>query len=322
VTGVVPGVDEGRGGAVSATAVSRRPGLGREIALLATLFVAYRLGRLAIAGHDDLAIANAWHVWDVERVLHLPDEETLQNWLLQWPDVLKAANWFYVTVHFPVTLAFLAWGWLRRPPEEYRWARRLIITLTAFAMVLHTAMPLAPPRMLSSLGFVDTMAVFGPSAYDGDAATVANQFAAMPSLHVGWALLVAVVVIRTARSRWRWAIIAHPVLTTLVVVVTANHYWADALVALLLLGFVLLITPRPDGVPPSRTWAVITRVLTRTAGWRRPQASETRKTGDEVGRSDPEDGSTVTAIESERARPSTRAVASPPRPRTPADSGL
>jgi hypothetical protein len=139
----------------------------REIALLGSLFIAYRLGRLAIAGHDDLALANAWHVWDVERVLHLPDEENLQSWLLQWPSVLKAANWFYVTVHFPVTLAFLAWGWLRRPPEEYRWARRLIITLTAFAMVLHTAMPLAPPRMLSSLGFVDTMAVFGPSAYDG-----------------------------------------------------------------------------------------------------------------------------------------------------------
>jgi hypothetical protein len=318
VTGVVPGVDEGRGGAVRATTVSRRPGLVREIALLATLFVAYRLGRLAIAGHDDLAIANAWHVWDVERVLHLPDEAALQSWLLQWPDVLKAANWFYVTVHFPVTLAFLAWGWLRRPPEEYRWARRLIITLTAFAMVLHTAMPLAPPRMLSSLGFVDTMSVFGPSAYDGNAATVANQFAAMPSLHVGWALLVAVVVIRTARSRWRWAIIAHPVLTTLVVVVTANHYWADALVALLLLGLVLLITPRPDGVPPSRTW----QWLTHAVGWRRAQASETRNTGDEVGRSDPEDGSTVTAIESAGVTPSTRAVTSPPRPRSPADSGL
>ncbi len=318
MTGVVPGVDEGRGGAVRATAVSRRPGLVREIALLVTLFVAYRLGRLAIAGHDDLAIANAWHVWDVERVLHLPDEESLQSWLLQWPDVLKAANWFYVTVHFPVTLAFLAWGWLRRPPEEYRWARRLIITLTAFAMVLHTAMPLAPPRMLSSLGFVDTMSVFGPSAYDGDAATVVNQFAAMPSLHVGWALLVAVVVIRTARSRWRWAIIAHPVLTTLVVVVTANHYWADGLVALLLLGFVLLITPRPDAVPPSRTW----QWLIHAAGWRPAQASETRNTGDEVGRSDPDDGSTVTAIESEGTTPSTRAVASPPRPRSPADSGL
>ena len=184
-----------------------RPNLVREIVLLAAVFLAYRLGRLAITGHDDLAIANAWHVWDVERVLHLPDEETLQDWVLQWPDVLKAANWYYVGVHFPLTLAFLAWGWLKRPPAEYRWARRLIITLTAFALVLHVAMPLAPPRMLSSLGFLDTMAVFGPSAYDGGAATVANQFAAMPSLHVGWSLLVALVVVRTARSRWRWLII-------------------------------------------------------------------------------------------------------------------
>ena len=66
---------------------------------------------------------NAWRVWDVERLLRLPDEETLQHWALQWPDLLKAANWYYVGVHFPLTAAFLAWGWLRRPPAEYRWAR-------------------------------------------------------------------------------------------------------------------------------------------------------------------------------------------------------
>ena len=98
------------------------------------------------------------------------------------------------------------------------------------------------------------MTVYGPSAYSGDAATVSNQFAAMPSLHVGWALLIAVVVIRTANSRWRWATIAHPVLTTLVVVITANHYWLDAVVAAVLLGLVMLITPRPDDIPPSRLW--------------------------------------------------------------------
>ena len=110
-------------------------------------------------------------------------------------------------------------------------------------------MPLAPPRMLPSLGFVDTMTVFGPSAYSGDAATVSNQFAAMPSLHVGWALLIAVVVIRTANSRWRWATIAHPVLTTLVVVVTANHYWIDAVVSALLLGLVDADHPAPGRHP-------------------------------------------------------------------------
>ena len=234
--------------------VSRRPRLIPEVLLLVGLFLVYRLGRLAITGHDDLAIANAWRVWDLERLLRFPDEETLQDWVLQWPGLAKAANWYYVAVHFPATLAFLAWGWLRRPPEEYRWARRLIITLTALALVLHIAMPLAPPRMLPSLGFVDTMTVYGPSAYSGDAATVSNQFAAMPSLHVGWALLIAVVVIRTANSRWRWATIGHPVLTTLVVVVTANHYWIDAVVSALLLGLVMLITPRPDVIPPSRLW--------------------------------------------------------------------
>ena len=286
----------------------------REIALLVGLFVVYRLGRLAITGHDDLAIANAWHVWDVERLLHLPDEETFQDWALQWPDLLKGANWFYVSVHFPVTLAFLVWGWLRRPPAEYRWARQLIITLTAFAMVLHMAMPLAPPRMLSSLGFLDTMAVFGPSAYDGDVATVANQFAAMPSLHVGWALLIAVVVVRTAHTRWRWLIIAHPVLTTLVVVVTANHYWIDAGVAALLLGLVLLVTPRPRC---RRFGRVADLAVADPAG--SAQAGLTRKTGSVVGWAEPAAGSTVTPTSSPGPRPVTTPVSSPPRPRTPAD---
>jgi hypothetical protein len=309
-------------GARARTREATRPGLVREIVLLAAVFLAYRLGRLAITGHDDLAIANAWHVWDVERFLHLPDEETLQDWVLQWPDLLKAANWYYVGVHFPLTLAFLAWGWLKRPPAEYRWARRLIITLTAFALVLHVAMPLAPPRMLSSLGFLDTMAVFGPSAYDGGAATVANQFAAMPSLHVGWSLLIALVVVRTARSRWRWLIVAHPVITTAVVVVTANHYWIDAVVAALLLGLVLLVTPRPDGVPPSRLWL---RLTGRDPGGHAPaavagaQAIVKRNTGSLVGWSEPEAGSTVTPTESPGAMPVTTPVSSPPRPRTPAD---
>jgi hypothetical protein len=321
----------GQGAPAGKTGVQRsasRPGLLREIILLVTLFVAYRLGRLAITGHDDLAIANAWRIWDVERLLRLPDEEMFQDWVLQWPDVLKAANWYYVVVHFPVTLAFLAWGWLRRPPEEYRWARRLIITLTAFAMLLHVAMPLAPPRMLSSLGFLDTMAAFGPSAYGGGAATVANQFAAMPSLHVGWALLIALVVVRTAKSKWRFVVIAHPVLTTLVVVVTANHYWVDAVVVALLLGLVLLVTPRPAAVPPSNLWL---RLTGRYPGARvepQPvpvpavepaQAMETRKTGSLVGWSEPEAGSTLTPTASSGPMPVTTPRTSPPRPRTPAD---
>jgi hypothetical protein len=235
---------------------SRRPPLVREVALVASLFLAYRLGRLAITGHDELAVTNAWWVWDIERTLRLPDEELFQQWALQWPDLLRAANWYYVGVHFPLTAAFLIWGWLRRPPEEYRYARRLLSLLTGLALVVHVVMPLAPPRMLSSLGFLDTMAVFGPSAYGDSSATIANQFAAMPSLHVGWALLLAIVVVQTARSRWRWIAVLHPFITVMVVVATANHYWVDAIAAALLLVIAIVVVPQPYGPSfLSRWWA-------------------------------------------------------------------
>ena len=108
------------GGAAGASARpdrhARRPKLVRELALIFALFLVYRVARVFIDGHDDLAMANAFRVWDVERMLWMPDEEMLQDWALQWPDLLKAANWYYVAVHFPATTAFLAYGWWRRPP--------------------------------------------------------------------------------------------------------------------------------------------------------------------------------------------------------------
>lgn len=294
-----------------AVAARRRPGLVREIALIAGLFLVYRAARLLITGHDRLALDNAWWVWSIERSLGLPDEELLQDWVLQWPDLLVAANWYYVAVHFPITAAFLAWGWWRRPPGEYRWARRLITILTALALVVHTAMPLAPPRMLRSLGFLDTMAVFGPSAYDGSAANLANQFAAMPSLHVGWALLIAVVVVRTTRTPWRWVSLVHPAITVAVVVATANHYWVDAIAAALLLGLAIAITPGIEGPAPAR------RLWRRLRAAR--QASGSCSTSSPVGASEPPAGSTVRPKESVGAMSVTSAATAPPRPRTPTD---
>jgi len=248
-----PAVAERREVAVEAARVRMaRPGVVREVLLITALFLLYRLARLAITGHDTLAMQNALRVLDVERILLLPDEESIQDWFLRWPDLLKLANWYYVGVHFPLTAFFLAWGWLRRPPAEYRWARRLLTVLTGLALVGHVLLPLAPPRMLDNLGFLDTMAAFGPTAYSNDTAGVANQFAAMPSLHVGWALLIALVVIRTTRTPWRFLVLAHPLVTLLVVVVTANHYWVDAVAAGVLLALAWAVTPDMNGSSPVR----------------------------------------------------------------------
>jgi hypothetical protein len=106
-----------------------------------------------------------------------------------------------------------------------------MVSLTGLALVGHMAFPLAPPRMMQ--GWVDTGALYGHSVYGpatGDGIT--NQFAAMPSLHVGWAFLISAFLIRSSRRRWRWAWAVHPLLTFAVVVVTANHYWLDGLVAI------------------------------------------------------------------------------------------
>jgi hypothetical protein len=223
------GVDAPEAPQPSPQPVSRWRRLPIELALLGSMFVAYRVGRLISAEDTAAAFANANEVSRIERWLHLPDESLVQQALLKSASLVELANTYYAVVHFPATLAFLVWLYLRRP-ERYLAARRTIVALTSAALVVHVLYPLAPPRMMA--GFVDTADVYGPDVYGPpEGGTVANQFAAMPSLHVGWALLVAFGLIALTQSRWRWLWLAHPVLTLLVVVGTANHYWLDGIVA-------------------------------------------------------------------------------------------
>jgi PAP2 superfamily len=217
----------------------------REVILVAVLFLAYKIGRLAADGHVSDALSNAQSIWSFERALHLPSEAGIQDAIIHHRSLVRAANMYYAFVHFPATIAGLVWLYLRRP-VHYTWTRRLLAWLTAAALVLHLLLPLAPPRMLLDIGMIDTGAVYGPSVYGPpDTDTLANQFAAMPSLHVGWALAVAIGLITATRTRWRWAWLAHPVITLFVVVATGNHYWLDAVVAGGLLAFLLAVMPRP-----------------------------------------------------------------------------
>ncbi|MDV5149564.1 phosphatase PAP2 family protein [Streptomyces sp. SBC-4] len=233
-----------------------RPPLLREFALVTALFLVYKLGRLVANGHEARAFRNADVVWDAERVLHLPGEETIQQLLMHGEPLIRAANTYYAAVHFPATLAFLGWLYWRRP-AHYVWSRRVLAILTGAALALHLLMPLAPPRMLAATGLVDTARVYGPSVYGAtpEADSMANQFAAMPSLHFGWALMVAIGLIAATRSRWRALWLLHPLLTLLVIVGTANHYWFDALAAAALLGLALLAFRAPGrrGTPPPPT---------------------------------------------------------------------
>lgn len=222
----------------------------RELLLVATLFGVYEFGRLAVGGDVRSAYANAARVWAWERAWRLPDEAALQQAILDQGWLVRAANLYYAGVHFPATVAFLLWAYARRR-ALYRCARTVLAALTGAALAVHTLVPLTPPRLVAATGMVDTAHILGPSVYgDPSSDTLANQYAAMPSLHVGWAAAVAVFLLAATRSRWRWLWLLHPTVTIAVVVVTANHYWLDAIVAVALLVASTMITGRPRTTLP------------------------------------------------------------------------
>lgn len=204
--------------------------LAFNLGLLALLYVAYAVIRTVTADELTAAIANAIDLMSFQQLVGLPSELDLQYRLLSRGRLLRAANVYYAVLHFPATGAFMGWVWLRHR-NRFEAIRNALIVATLAGLVAHVAYPLAPPRMIP--GFIDTAAEYGPNPYDMAISASANQIAAMPSLHVGWALLVAIGTISILGSTWRFLILAHPIITTGVVIVTANHYWMDAIVGAL-----------------------------------------------------------------------------------------
>jgi hypothetical protein len=223
----------------------------RELALIAALFLVYKVARLAANGHVGEAFANARAIWGAERFLRLPGELAVQQVLLGWGSLIEVANSYYAYVHFPATAACLIWLYRFRP-AHYRWTRNVIVLLTAAALAVHFVIPLAPPRMLTGTGMLDLGRLYGPAVYGPpETDQISNQYAAMPSLHVGWALVVAIALIAATTSRHRGLWLLHPAITLLVVVATGNHYWLDALAAaaLLAVAYAVLRHQRPAQVP-------------------------------------------------------------------------
>jgi len=213
----------------------------REVAIIGVLLVVYRLGRTLGREETARAFANAREVLRIEGWFGLDTERSLQRVALGHMAVVRLLNRYYASVHFPASIAFLVVVYLRAE-RLVPHVRYLFVTVTSAALLIHLAYPLAPPRMLP--GYVDTIARYGPAIYEkSGVASVANQYAAMPSLHFGWAVLVAYGGVLALRSPWRWLLVLHPVITLTAIVLTANHYWLDAVVALALILIALVLTP-------------------------------------------------------------------------------
>jgi len=204
-----------------------------EILICAILLAVYKGARLVAEGNVSEALHNAHKVVHIERALGVFNEENVQRLALNSVGLIRFLNSYYLVAHFTVTIAFLVWLYVRYP-LGYLSARRVLVVVTFLGLIGHALYPLAPPRMLD--GFVDTASRFGPSSYGNGGAYggMANQFAAMPSLHFSWAVIVAWGIWRFSKSHWRFLGVFHPIFTLAAIVLTANHYWTDAFIGLLL----------------------------------------------------------------------------------------
>lgn len=227
-----------------------------EVTVIVGVYLAYKQVRFLARGQEVEAFANTARVIRWERAMGIFNELHLQELVIR-SGVIELLNRYYVSVHFPLTVALVVWAYARRRDDVYPRLRFFLVSTTVVALVIHVVFPLAPPRMLPQLGFVDTLAEYGPRVYSADPRrSIANQFAAMPSLHFGWALVLAWCIAPTLRRRWVAVVLwAHPVVTLLAITATANHYWLDAAVAgaLVLLaaaGWQRRRLPAGDAPPP------------------------------------------------------------------------
>lgn len=227
----------------------------------------------------DIAFEHAQDVIRLQESLGLWFEPGLQQWYLNLParGFIEAWNIFYGTAHFLVTIAVLVVAF-RRAPDRYPFIRTTLAAMTALAIIGFAAFTLMPPRLLdvdspygackgqgpncNGFGIVDTIEEFGGlwSFGSGGMAQVSNQYAAMPSLHIGWSTWCALTMVLVVGAGWkRWLWFLYPAATFFCILVTGNHYWLDAFfgVVVLLAGTVFAIgveriTRRRAGQPPPK----------------------------------------------------------------------
>ncbi|MFF7838684.1 bifunctional glycosyltransferase 87/phosphatase PAP2 family protein [Streptomyces ossamyceticus] len=210
--------------------VATRPNLLLELLLIRVTYAAYQRTRLEAAGSRAVAEEHARQILGIEKALFLDIERGVNHAVVQigWPRTFF--DFYYTSFHFVVPLTVLGVLYWRRP-ADYRWARTAIGLTTVLALVGFFFYPLAPPRLMPGLGIIDTIhgvQDFSKPDY-GTLTQLANQYAAMPSLHFGWSLWCGLTIALVAPRWWMKALgLLHPTFTVAAIVATGNHWVLDA----------------------------------------------------------------------------------------------
>jgi hypothetical protein len=212
--------------------IQRLAPFAREAGIVFALYAVWQfVGGLSVMNTSRGVQRGVW-LWQHERSWHFPSEAALQRQVLPHPLIVQLCNLYYVSMHFGFLITLLIWLFAFHR-QDYPRIRTTIALVTAACLAIQFV-PVAPPRLIS-VGMVDTAVKYGQSVY-AVGGLGNDQYSAMPSVHVAWAVIVGYAVITVSRSNWRWLILLHTAVTIYVVVVTANHYWSDGIVAIALIA--------------------------------------------------------------------------------------
>ena len=222
----------------------RPPSWKRETAIVAAFYFVYQIVRSNLANPEEIsasAIRHAKWVISFEKSIHIYTERQIQSAFLGARWFIKILNVYYGTLHFIVTIGVLVWLFFKHQNRYRLWRNTLGVT-TAMALIGFATYPLQPPRMIA--GFHDTLDEVGGlwSFQSPTAKALANQYAAMPSLHFGWSLWCGLALFFVSKNKWiRLVAVTYPMVTAFDIIVTANHFWLDAFAGALLVGIASVV---------------------------------------------------------------------------------
>lgn len=218
------------------------PGM-REIGIFLAALLVYQGSRGLVIGDTSTAFDNAAGVVEWEKSYGLFFELHIQEWALGNLELVEALNYFYLSAHWIVTTGFFVWLWFQRR-SVYPYVRNAFLAANAIALTIFMVYPVAPPRLLTGTGFVDTLnRVSDVDLHGGVLSGWFNPYAAVPSMHFGYSIMIALVAMWLIRA-WplRFLALAYPAVVFVTIVGTGNHFVIDAVAgtAVVAAGFAVI----------------------------------------------------------------------------------
>jgi membrane-associated phospholipid phosphatase len=210
--------------------------VARQLALFGAAYLAYGLARGLVSGSATAAFTHARELIQAERTLHVFVEPSIQAWASSSRLLIGVSSWLYLNAQTTVTVGALVYLYLRHNRSFY-FVRNMLMISMVLALVGYAVFPTAPPRFMPEWGFVDSVADATGIRNSHESATMSalfNPYAAVPSMHVAFALSIGWPLARLVRRRALQALwLAYPFLVAFVIVATANHFIVDALLGAL-----------------------------------------------------------------------------------------